>query len=565
MTEKKPAYAGYILMIIAAGILSNISPYFYKLLVETIPSREYQKLFEVILLYTGVNILGFLAGELAFHLSNYNVIDAAANLRAKVFAWVQELDFAFHSDKSTGSIISAFKRGDNAFFDFSFIIHHRLFDIAISFAVMFYFFARLDMTIAGIVLASLVATLIAIKFLLQKNLSERNAFNDEEDKITNIITDNLINYETVKLFAREKWETSRLAEAFIPWKKKLWKFSNTYRIIDFTIGTIVFTGIFSILVFSAKATVSGQMDIGDFVLVVAFIGMFFPRLWDLVWSFRDTARSYSDIQKYFGLFDNAVTVKDPENPVNIEKVNGVVEFNDVMFAYKNRTKNAINGLTLKINKGQSVALVGRSGSGKTTLAKLLMRFYDIDGGHISIDGINIRDFAKSHLRSFIGVVPQEPILFNNTIRYNIGYGKSGVSLREIRSASKVANIDSFIESLPDKYETVVGERGVKLSGGQKQRLAIARMILSDPEIVVFDEATSQLDSESEKLIQEAFWKARAGKTTIIIAHRLSTVARADKIVVMEHGTIKEVGTHEELLQKKDSLYSHFWNLQIKLD
>ena len=225
----------------------------------------------------------------------------------------------------------------------------------------------------------------------------------------------------------------------------------------------------------------------------------------------------------------------------------------------------MNGIDLKIEQGQAVALIGRSGSGKTTLVKLLMRFYDLNGGEICLDGINIRDFTKDRLRSFIGVVPQEPILFNNTIAYNIGYSKARPKLDEIRAAAKLANIDEFIQGLPKKYATEVGERGVKLSGGQKQRLAIARMILSDPDIVIFDEATSQLDSESEKLIQDAFWKARRGKTTIIVAHRLSTVMRADKIVVIENGKIKESGTHESLLRAKDSLYSHFWNLQIKLD
>jgi ABC-type multidrug transport system fused ATPase/permease subunit len=194
-----------------------------------------------------------------------------------------------------------------------------------------------------------------------------------------------------------------------------------------------------------------------------------------------------------------------------------------------------------------------------------MRFYDLDSGEIDIDGVNIKDFTKDTLRSFVGVVPQEPILFNNTIAFNIGYGKDNPKMCDIKAAAKLANIDGFIEGLKAKYETEVGERGVKLSGGQKQRLAIARMILSDPDIVVFDEATSNLDSESEKLIQDAFWKARAGKTTIIIAHRLSTVMRADKIVVMEEGKIKEIGTHESLLKDENSLYSHFWNLQIKLD
>ena len=213
------------------------------------------------------------------------------------------------------------------------------------------------------------------------------------------------------------------------------------------------------------------------------------------------------------LLDEKIEILDPENPVKIDHVFGEINFKDVHFTYSGRTKNAINGINLKIEQGESVALVGRSGSGKTTLAKLLMRFYDIESGEIDIDGINIKDFTKATLRSFVGVVPQEPILFNNTIAYNIGYGykgrtlaknlsDKGPSLSEIKAAAHIANIDKFIEGLRLKYDTEVGERGVKLSGGQKQRLAIARMILSDPDIVVFDEATSHLDSESEKLIQE---------------------------------------------------------------
>jgi ABC-type multidrug transport system fused ATPase/permease subunit len=335
--------------------------------------------------------------------------------------------------------------------------------------------------------------------------------------------------------------------------------------IDMSIGSLINISLFLVLSFSLKLVKVGEINLGDFVLVISYISMFFPKLFDLIYGLREISTNLADIKKYFDLLDYSVEVNDPEKPVKIGHVYGEVNFDNIDFVYKNRTNNAISKLDLKIEQGESVALVGRSGSGKTTLVKLLMRFYDVTSGEIAIDGINIKDFKKSDLRGFIGMVPQEPILFNNTIAYNIGYGKDKAKMREIRDAAKIANIDDFIQSLPKKYETEVGERGVKLSGGQKQRLAIARMILSDPDIVVFDEATSQLDSESEKLIQDAFWKARAGKTTIIVAHRLSTIMRADKIVVMEAGKIKEVGTHESLLKKKDSLYSHFWNLQIKLD
>lgn len=565
IAEKRIAYAVYVLLVIFASAVGSLTPYFYKLFVEAIPSQNYDKLFQILLVYVGVSFLSLILGELSFWSGNYVLIDAAIKLRTVVFAWVQDLDFVFHSNKSTGSLISAFKRGDNAFFDFSFTIHHRILDILVSFIVMMYFFTRLNPMIAVIVGISMAITLIATKFLIKNNVGKRNLFNDEEDKVTDVITDNLLNYETVKLFAREKWELARLQKTFVPWRQKLWTFVNSYRVINITIGTIINLGIFTMLLFSIKATTSLKMDIGDFVLVTAFVATIFPRLWEIVWSMRDIARNYSDIQKYFGLFDNTIEVKDPEKPVKVDHVNGIISFDNVHFTYNGRTRNAISGIDLKIEKGQSVALIGRSGSGKTTMAKLLMRFYDLDRGKITIDGTNIKDFIKSDLRGFVGVVPQEPILFNNTIAYNIGYGKDNPDMIEVKAAAKLANIDEFIEGLKDKYKTEVGERGVKLSGGQKQRLAIARMILSDPDIVVFDEATSHLDSESEKLIQDAFWKARKGKTTIIIAHRLSTIMRADKIVVMEYGKIKEVGTHEELLKNKDSLYSHFWNLQVKLD
>ena len=295
-------------------------------------------------------------------------------------------------------------------------------------------------------------------------------------------------------------------------------------------------------------------------MILGFVNSFYPRLFELVWSFRDVAKSFTDLEKYFSILDHEVEIKDTPNPIFLKQVNGDIEFKKVTFSYEESRQNAVRGINLKIRRGQSVALVGRSGSGKTTLIKLLMRFYDCNQGAITIDGVDITKFTKSHLRSFMGVVPQEPVLFNNTIGYNISYGNERASQKAIEAAAKIANLHNFIESLPKKYETHVGERGIKLSGGQKQRLAIARMVLSDPDIIIFDEATSQLDSENERLIQEALWKVAATKTTIIIAHRLSTAMRADKIIVMERGKIIEAGSHLDLLDKQ-SLYRRFWDLQ----
>ncbi len=548
-----------------AYVFELITPYFFKLFVNALESGNTDYLYRLILIYIATQFAGLIFSNLKYLLGDIVAVDTSIDIRRSIFKYVQELDFSFHSGKSTGALISAFKRGDNAFWGLYDRLNQRMWEIVIGFAVMGYFFIQIDYRFILIFVVSFLLTLVATKYLAGKNIKTRNEFNEWEDEISGIITDNLINYETVKLFAKESWEQNRLKNTFKTWKRFLWRHFWTYRMIDMSVGSLINISIFLVLSFSLNLIKAGEIGIGDFVLIVSYVSMFFPKLFDLIYGLREISTNLADIKKYFELLDYQVDVKDPEKPIKVGHVYGEIIFDNVKFAYKNRFKSAIDGVNLKIEQGQSVALVGRSGSGKTSLVKLLMRFFDLSSGQIIIDGINIKDFTKDTLRGFIGIVPQEPILFNNTIAYNIGYGKDNPKLSEIREAAKIANIDNFVQSLPKKYETEVGERGVKLSGGQKQRLAIARMILSDPDIVVFDEATSQLDSESEKLIQDAFWKARAGKTTIIVAHRLSTIMRADKIVVMENGKIKETGTHESLLKKKNSLYSHFWNLQIKLD
>jgi ABC-type multidrug transport system fused ATPase/permease subunit len=560
--QRKAAFIATLFFVFTSSATAAFLPYFYKLFINALTTGAIDSLFNLVLMYFGISMLSLILSMFSYYLGDIVVFNAAVFSRSTIFKHVMDLDFTFHSNKSTGSLISAFKRGDGAFFDMFHIIHHRLADVLVGFAVMIFFFSQLNFLIALTSLLSMVLAIIISRVLIGVNVKRRKIFNKEEDKISGIVADNMINYETVKLFAKESYERGRLAEAFKPWLTALWGFGNSFRYIDISIGTLINLSMLTILTVSVNSTGAGVMNIGDFVLVAGFTSSFFPRLWDLVWSSRDMARAYSDIQTYFNLLDNEEDVKDPTKPVAVDHVYGEINLNKVYFTYGGRSKNAINGISLKIEQGQSVALVGRSGSGKTTIAKLLMRFYDIESGDITIDGINIRDFAKSNLRGFVGVVPQEPILFNNTIAYNIGYGKVNAKLSEVKKAAKLANIHDFIESLKDKYETEVGERGVKLSGGQKQRLAIARMILSNPDIIIFDEATSHLDSESEKLIQDAFWKARAGKTTIIIAHRLSTIMKADKIVVMDKGKIAETGSHVDLLNNKSGIYRHLWDLQV---
>ena len=312
-----------------------------------------------------------------------------------------------------------------------------------------------------------------------------------------------------------------------------------------------------------RKLVAGEIGVGDFVMVAGFISAFYYRFFELFFQLRNLAKNFMDINKYFNVLDNVVAVKDPRWPKEIDKVKGKIEFRDVGFSYPRRRKKVLKDINLNIKAGESVAFVGRSGAGKTTIVKMLLRFYNLKRGQILIDGMDIKQMKKSYLRSLMGVVPQEPILFNNTIGFNIGYGKKGAKLAEIKEAAKKANLNEFIEELPLNYETEVGERGIKLSGGQKQRLAIARAFLTNPSMIIFDEATSNLDSESEEKIQDALWNVAKDRTVLIIAHRFATIRRADRIVVMEKGRIVETGTHQDLVNKKGGVYRKLWRLQVK--
>lgn len=560
-SKRKIIFVFFLFLILISSLADSIEPYFYKLLVNNIIISDYPRLSRVIISLISLKFISLILFIATHFIGDVLLINSAIQARVSVFKKIQDLDFYFHTQKSSGSLISAIKRGDGAFFTFSHVIHFNFLRIIISFVVMVAFFSSIDIRIVVISLISFILSILISFLLVSLNMKIRNQFNEEEDKISGIIVDNITNYDTVKLFARENWETNRLRDSFIVWKKRLWGYANSFRLIDFSIGSLINISIFFLLFYSFSLIRENSLPIGDFVLIVGFTGSFYPRIWEFVYSLRDLAKNFSDIQKYFGILDYSIEVKDPKKPVLLNKVKGRIKFNSVTFSYKDGQKNALKDVDIEIKPGESVALVGKSGSGKTTLIKLILRFYDLEKGNITIDGFDIKKFKKSDLRSFFGVVPQEPILFNDTIYRNIGYAKDNIKRKEIISASKLALTHDFINKLPKGYETVVGERGVKLSGGQKQRVAIARVIVSSPDIIIFDEATSQLDSESERLIQKAFWDISKGKTTIVIAHRLSTAMKADRIIVMDKGRIIDEGTHQELIAKKDGQYKKFWDLQ----
>jgi len=552
----------FVFILIISSVAESINPYIYKLLIDAIPSKDYQLLIKIVVLITGIRIGANLLKTLSYYLGDKALFPAARDARVKVFRKVQDLDFAFHVNKSTGSLISAFKRGDAAFFDLFHSLNHNISRTIIGLFVTLFFFTKITPLIAVLMLMVFIGNLFIGWQLIKFNMKKRKAFVQTEDKISGIIADNMINYETVKFFAQEQKEEKRLKQEFKDWMKKLWAYANSFRLMEITIATLSNLGLLVILWIVVRKLIMAEITTGDLVMVVSFIGSFYHHLFDLIYRVRDIAKTYIDIEYYFSVLDEDILIKDPVKPVKVKGINGEIEFNNVSFSYPDNKQDLLCNINLHIKPGESVAFVGRSGVGKTTIIRMLLRFYDVSKGEILIDGINVRDLTKSQLRSFIGIVPQEPILFNNTVGFNISYGNPKAKKDDIIQAVKMANLDRFISELPLGYKTIVGERGIKLSGGQKQRLAIARMILTNPKIIIFDEATSNLDSESERLIQNALWKIAQNRTVLIIAHRFSTIRKAGRIIVLEQGKIVESGSHQQLI-KKAGLYSYLWKLQSK--
>lgn len=559
----KKTFAVFILITIVSTVLENLNPYFYKILIDNIPGKNYPLLMRILFLYVGARIIANLLNSLAFYIGDKVVLPASRDTRLTIFKKVQDLDFAYHVNKNTGSLISAFKRGNNAFWDLFETLHNDIFRTLISLTVVLFFFSKVSAEILWAMVLLFAVNSVASWFLIQINLRRRKALNTVEDKLSGIITDNLINYETVKFFGQEEAEQKRLKIKYVDWAEKLRSYINSFRLMDIIVGTLSGLGMFFVLWVVVKKLVDGEIGIGDFVMVSGFITGFYYRFFGLLYQIRRIARSFIDLEKYFDILDHRTAVKDPEKPEVFENFSGKIEFQDVDFSYPRDKKRALKNINLVISPGDSIAFVGRSGAGKTTMVKLILRFYDPSKGKILIGGKDIRKLQKSYLRSLIGVVPQEPILFNNTVGFNIGYGNQKSTETDIINAAKMANLHDFIKELDQGYQTEVGERGIKLSGGQKQRLAIARALLTNPKIIVFDEATSNLDSESEELVQDALWKTAKDRIVIIIAHRFSTIRKAKRVVTMEKGKIVETGSHQELVKKKGGVYRHLWRLQQK--
>lgn len=485
---------------------------------------------------------------------------AMRRLSTRVLHHLHQLSLRFHLERRTGAISRDLERGTRSV---SAILNYLVFSI-LPMLVEFSLVAVVLLTqydpVFTLVTFATVAVYIGFTFLVTEwRMDHRHAMNRLESEANGQALDSLINYETVKYFGNEGLELERFDRTLGEWEGTAVKSQTSMSLLNFGQGAIIAVGVTLIMLFAAHGVVEGEMSLGDLVLVNAFLLQLFIPLNFLGMVYRQIKYSLADMDLIFKLLDREPEIRDRDGARPLQLQRGAVRFEQVDFAYQ-PDRPILHQVDFAIGPGEKVAVVGHSGAGKSTLSRLLFRFYDVTGGRVLIDGQDVRDVTQESLRRVIGIVPQDTVLFNDTIYYNILYGRPDAAREEVEQAAAMAHIRDFIESLPQGWDTLVGERGLKLSGGEKQRVAIARAILKRPRILVFDEATSSLDSHTEQAILETLGEVAENHTTLVIAHRLSTVVDAHRILVMEQGRIVEQGSHRQLLQRR-GVYQAMWRLQ----
>jgi len=477
----------------------------------------------------------------------------------KAFKHMHSLSLTFHLNRQTGGLTRAIDRGAKGI---EFLLRFTAFEIVPVIVELFTVGIVLWVTF-GFVYAAVTVSTVLVYIVYTIKVTEwriaiRRKMNIADENASTKAIDSLLNYETVKYFNAEIVEAERFDVAMKLYEDSAVKARASLSIVNIGQGGIIALGLFIIMGMAGEDIASEKMSIGDFVVVNTFLLQLYLPLNFLGFVYREIRQSLLDMGRMFALVDEKPDIIDKQKAYDLNVHGGKIEFKNISFSYGNR--KILKGLSFVVNPGHKVAIVGPTGAGKSTISKLIFRFYDPSSGNIFIDDQCLRDVTQSSLRSNIGVVPQDTVMFNDTIKYNISYSKPGSSMTEIENVAKLSSIDKFIADLELGYETVVGERGLKLSGGEKQRVAIARALLKNPKIFIFDEATSALDTKTEKLIEKSLKKLSNKNTTLVIAHRLSTVIDADKIIVLENGKIAEQGTHKELLQK-NGLYAEMWMRQ----
>ena len=481
-------------------------------------------------------------------------------LALETFTHIHRLSLRYHITRKTGGLSRIIERGVKGV---EFLLRFLLFSIGplllellMIALVLFFLF---DIWYLAVVVGTIALYIWFTFTVTEWRVKIRKEMNDQDTDANQKAIDSLLNFETVKYFGAERREAQRYDGAMEQYVAAALKTSYSLAFLNFGQSVLITGGLVAVMVMAAVGVQNGALTVGDFVMVNAYMIQITMPLNFLGTVYREIRQALVDMGEMFTLLEQPAEVNDKPDAAVLKVSGGEVVFDNVYFGYE-AARPILKGVDLPVPAGHTVAIVGSSGSGKSTMGRLLFRFYDVGDGAIRIDGQDLRDVTQESLHDQIGVVPQDTVLFNDTIRYNIAYGRDGATFEDIKAAAKAAKIHYFIESLPEGYETTVGERGLKLSGGEKQRVGIARTLLKDPPILILDEATSALDTETEMEIQSELKAMGQGRTVLTIAHRLSTIADADRIVVLEDGVIVEQGTHDALLAS-DGRYAHLWNRQ----
>ncbi len=514
--------------------------------------------------YGALRFANVLLGELRDVVFGRVAERAIRRAALNVFRHLHALDLDFHLSRRTGGLSRDIERGTSGI---SFLLRFMLFNIlptlfelGLVVAILYVTFAPAFAWLALVSVGLYVAFSVVMTEWRTQYVREANQL---DSRANTRAVDSLLNYETVKLFGNEKHEAAEYDRFLADWERAQTQSRVTLSLLNLGQSLIIAGGLTWMMILAAQGVAAGAMTLGDFVAINAYMIQLFIPLNVLGFVYREIRRALTDMQRMFSLLQQKARVTDAPDARAFTATRPAVRFENVSFGYTT-ARVILNDVSFEIPPGRKVAVVGPSGSGKSTLARLLFRFYDVSAGRLTVDGTDVRALTQDSLRAQIGVVPQDTVLFNDTLEYNIAYGKPGASRDDIERVARLAHLDGFIQQLPEGYATKVGERGLKLSGGEKQRVAIARALLKDPQIMIFDEATSSLDSHAEQAILAAIREVAADRTTLVIAHRLSTITDADQIVFLDHGRVAERGTHDQLLAAGGP-YARAWRLQQRED
>ena len=548
--------------LVAAKLATVAVPLVFKEMIDGLDSAQQALSLPalLLLLYGALRFSSALFTELREILFARVTQRAVRQIALEVFRHLHQLSLRFHLHRETGGVSRDIERGSRSIANLiSYTLYSilpTLIEIGLVLAILF---ARYDRIFVLIALASLTIYVVFTVKVSNWRINIRRKVNETDSAANTRAIDSLINYETVKYFNNEEYEARRYDQRMQDWEDAATRSRVSLSWLNLGQQLSIALGVTAMMWRAASGVVDGTMTIGDLVLVNAFLIQLYMPLNFLGVVYREIRQALTDIERMFDLLAVNREVADAPDAIELARGPVFIRFSNVDFAYETR-RQILHDIDFSIPAGGTVAVVGESGSGKSTLARLLYRFYDIDSGHILVNGSDLRQLTQASLRAAIGIVPQDTVLFNDSIYYNIQYGRPEANREQVLAAAEAAQLARFIERLPDGYETRVGERGLKLSGGEKQRVAIARALLKDPPVLIFDEATSALDSKTEKAIQASLDNAARGRTTLVIAHRLSTVMNADQILVMDAGRIVERGSHAQLLQAS-GLYAQMWLLQ----